>query len=178
MYNLVKRFLSKIHIRKKNWRLNSCHQLDTFTFWSIYYCTTFFTVFEVISIKPIYILLLQNPVKAYAAQSVNSEAGMSLLNLYATVTPYLSIVFEPLTIFNHIMFDLISTTLVVGLTPKWSQNDVDQIPLPNFKIPPNRESHPGMPRQFEITMMWFASLVWASFFCHHVLRYLCWFSCY
>jgi len=33
---------------------------------------------------------------------------MSLLNLYATVTPYLSIVFEPLTIFNHIMFDLIS----------------------------------------------------------------------
>ena len=43
---------------------------------------------------------------------------MSLLNLYATVTPYLSIVFEPLTIFNHIMFDLISTTLVVGLTPK------------------------------------------------------------
>jgi len=57
-------------------------------------------------------------VKAYAAQSVNSEAGMSLLNLYATVTPYLSIVFEPLTIFNHIMFDLISATLVVGLTPK------------------------------------------------------------
>src|ERR1700690_3283171 len=49
-----------------------------------------------------------NNTNCQVLHSVNSEAGISLLNLYATVTPYLSIVFEPLTIFNHIMLDFIS----------------------------------------------------------------------